>query len=98
MTDVTNVSELTAAFASHPRPRISVPFAVIEPLFALADVLIIVAAGTLGGALYQHSINGSIGDPGVYAGLGLVASLAYVLAAHCLGLYRLNELLEPGAL
>ena len=85
---------LTTAVERHPRPRISVPFGVIEPLFALVDVLIIVAAGALGGVLYHDALNDSIGDAGVYAGLGLVASLAYVLAAHCLGLYRLNELLE----
>ncbi|WP_204265564.1 hypothetical protein, partial [Enterobacter hormaechei] len=29
-----------------------------------------------------------------YAGLGLVASLAYVLVAHSLGLYRMNQLLD----
>jgi Bacterial sugar transferase/CoA-binding domain len=35
-----------------------------------------------------------MGDAGTYMGLGLVASLTYILAAHSLGLYRLNELLE----
>lgn len=93
MTDLTDLSGPTAAVARHSRPRISVPFGGIEPLFALADVLIIVAAGVSGGVLYQHVLSGSIGDAGVHAGLGLVASLAYVLAAHCFGLYRLNELL-----
>ena len=97
MTDVTDQSDATEpslAFASPPRPRVSIRFGLIEPLFALTDVLVIVAAGSLGGLLYQGVLSGRTGDPGVYAGLGLVASLAFVLAAHCLGLYRLNELLE----
>jgi undecaprenyl-phosphate galactose phosphotransferase/putative colanic acid biosynthesis UDP-glucose lipid carrier transferase len=79
---------------SRPRARVSVPFGVIEPLFASLDVVTIVGAGGLGGFLYQLILDGSVGDPRVGAGLGLVASLAYVLAAHCLGLYRLNALLE----
>jgi undecaprenyl-phosphate galactose phosphotransferase/putative colanic acid biosynthesis UDP-glucose lipid carrier transferase len=92
---VTDVSRSTSAVESRSRPRISIPFGVVEPLFALADVAIIVAAGALGGVLYQSVLGSGIGDAGVYAGLGLVASLAYVLAAHCLGLYWLNQLLEP---
>lgn len=91
---VTDASESTSSFQSVARPRIGVPFEVIEPLFALADVSIIVAASALAGGLYHASLNGGIGDAGAYTGLGLVASLAYVLAAHGLGLYRLNGLLE----
>ena len=94
MTDLSNVSESAASFEGLARPRVGVPYAVIEPLFALADVLVIVLAGALGGVLYQRVLSGSIGDTGVHAGLGLVASLAYALAAHRLGLYRLNELLK----
>jgi Undecaprenyl-phosphate glucose phosphotransferase len=96
--NVTNVTDVgkswPSTFEGQPRTRISVPFEVIGPLFALADTLIIVAAGALGGVLYQRAISSNIGDAGVYAGLGLVASLTYALAAHHLGLYRLNELLE----
>jgi hypothetical protein len=92
---VTNVSEAPSTFEGPARPRIGVPFEVIGPLFALADALIIVAAGALGGALYQLAISGGIDSPGASAGLGLAASLTYALAAHRLGLYRLNELLEP---
>jgi len=94
VTDLSNVSESAASFEGLSRPRVGVPYAVIEPLFALADVLVIVLAGALGGVLYQRVLSGSIGDTGVHAGLGLVASLAYALAAHRLGLYRLNELLK----
>jgi Undecaprenyl-phosphate glucose phosphotransferase len=94
VTDVTNVSESPSIFEEPSRPRISVPLEVIGPLFALADALIIAAAGALAGVLYQRLIGGSIGDAGAYAGPGLVASLTYALAAHRLGLYRPNELLE----
>lgn len=94
MTDTTDVSGLTATIERHSRPRFSVPLWAIEPLFALADVAVIVAAGAVGGVLYQQVLNGSVGDVGIYAGLGLVASLAYALVAHRLGLYRLDNLLE----
>jgi Undecaprenyl-phosphate glucose phosphotransferase len=92
-TDVTQVSE-TTRLESRPRARVRVPFGVIEPLFALLDVATTVGAGALGALLYQVALDGGVGDPRIGAGLGLVASLAYALAAHCLGLYRLNALLE----
>lgn len=71
-----------------------IPFEAIEPLFALVDVLVIVLAGALGGMGYQYVVTGSVDDAGVYAGLGLLASLAYVVAAHCFGLYQIGQLLE----
>lgn len=94
MTDLTNANESTPTFENRPRVRIPVPFVLIEPLFALIDCSIIVAAGAAGGMIYQRALGGNLADAGFYAGLGLVASLAYVLAAHFLGLYRLNQLLE----
>jgi Undecaprenyl-phosphate glucose phosphotransferase len=93
VTDLTNASE-SPSFEVQSRPGVSVPFEVIGPLLALADVLIIVAAGTLGGLLYHLAINGSIGSGAACSGLGLVAGLTYAVAAQRLGLYRLNELLE----
>lgn len=92
---MTDVSRSTATFERRSKLRIGIPFVVIEPLFALADAAIIVASAVLGGLLYQGAIGGNVADIGVHAGLGLVASLAYVLAAHCFGLYRLNQLLAP---
>jgi undecaprenyl-phosphate galactose phosphotransferase/putative colanic acid biosynthesis UDP-glucose lipid carrier transferase len=95
VTNVTDVGESRpAAFQAPSRPGIGVPFEVIGPLFALADAVIIVAAGALGAILYQSAASNSIGDAHIYVGLGLVASLTYAVAAHRLGLYRLNELLE----
>ncbi|MGX1321714.1 Undecaprenyl-phosphate glucose phosphotransferase [Bradyrhizobium sp. USDA 377] len=94
MTDLTNAGESTSAFESRPRVRLAIPFSVIEPLFAAADCAIIVAAGAVGGMVYQRAAGGTVEDASFYAGLGLVASLAYVLGAHFLGLYRLNQLLD----
>ncbi|RXT36481.1 undecaprenyl-phosphate glucose phosphotransferase [Bradyrhizobium betae] len=94
MTDLINASEPNSVFEGRPRARLAIPFSLIEPLFAAVDCLVIVAAGTLGGAIYQHALGGNAGDAGLYAGLGLVASLAYTIAAHFFGLYRLDQLLE----
>jgi Undecaprenyl-phosphate glucose phosphotransferase len=94
VTDLINAREPNPAFESRTRTRLAVPFSLIEPLFAAVDGLVIVAAGTLGGVIYQHALGGNTGDAGLYAGLGLVASLAYTVAAHCFGLYRLDQLLE----
>lgn len=76
------------------RPHSGIPFEVIEPLFALADALIIVSAGILGGLFYHFALKGGAGDTSLHAGLGLVASLTYALTGHWAGLYRLDELLE----
>lgn len=95
MTELTDLLRVSAPTVDRRAGRrIRVPFQVVEPLFALSDVFIIVAAGVFGGGLYAFALSGSVGDAGVHVGLGLVASLAYVLAAHCVGLYRLHELLE----
>ena len=93
VTDIADANE-SLGLEGQSRPRIGVPFAVIGPLFALTDVLVIVAAGGLGEAFYQRAISNSIGYPGAYVGVGLVAGLIYALAAHRRGLYRLHELLE----
>jgi Undecaprenyl-phosphate glucose phosphotransferase len=94
MTDLTNAGESTSVFASRSRLRLAVPFSLIEPLFAVLDCAIIVAAGAIGGIAYQRALGGTAEDAFFYAGLGLVASLAYVLVAHSLGLYRMNQLLD----
>lgn len=92
---MSNVVEARAKTSEEAaRPHIGIRFEVIGPLFVLADALIIITTGMLGGVPYQYAMSGGIGDTGVYAGLGLVASLTYVLTAHRLGLYRLDELLD----
>lgn len=94
MTDLTNTARSTATSEPRSRPHLALPFVLIEPLFATLDAAIIVAAGALGGLGYQHALGGGLGDVGFYAGMGLVASLAHVLVAHFLGLYRHNHLLD----
>lgn len=94
MTDLTNTAESTATSEVKSRIGLALPFVLIEPLFATLDAAIIVASGALGGIGYQHALGGTLDDVGFYAGLGLVASLAHILVAHFLGLYRHNHLLE----
>ncbi|WP_454646445.1 undecaprenyl-phosphate glucose phosphotransferase [Bradyrhizobium liaoningense] len=94
VTDLTNTGGSTSTYEARSRARLGLPFVLIEPLFATLDAAIIVAAGALGGIGYQHALGGSLEDVGFYAGLGLVASLAHVLVAHFLGLYRHNHLLD----
>ncbi|OSJ28911.1 undecaprenyl-phosphate glucose phosphotransferase [Bradyrhizobium japonicum] len=93
VTDLTNAGGPISAFEGRSRVRLAIPFSFIEPLFAAVDGSIIVAAGAIGGIAYQRALGGTA-DGSFYAGLGLVASFAYVLVAHFLGLYRLNQLLD----
>ena len=88
-----SLDESTSSQEGQISSRVSVPFGVVEPLFVAADITVIVGAGALGGVLYQLALDGSCGDARFYIGLGLVVSLAHVFAAHCFGLYRLNEML-----
>jgi undecaprenyl-phosphate galactose phosphotransferase/putative colanic acid biosynthesis UDP-glucose lipid carrier transferase len=92
--DALDADHQAASLRDATKQRFSLPFAVIGPALALADTLIIVAAGTLGGVLYQQALGGIV-QVSIYAGLGLVASLLYVLAAHRAGLYRVNGVIEP---
>lgn len=94
MTDLTSASQPTAALERQSRVRLTVPYSVIEQLFALFDCFVIVAGGVLGGLVYQRGFGAGTVDVGFYAGLGLVTSLGYVVAAHFCGLYRLNQLLQ----
>jgi Undecaprenyl-phosphate glucose phosphotransferase len=91
---VTDVSESISTFEGRSRSRLGVRFEVIEPLFVLADALIIVTAAILCGTIYYRIIGSNIGDFNAHASLGLAASLTYALVARQLGLYRLSQLLE----
>lgn len=75
-------------------PRRSVPSRRIDLLFILCDAAIIIASGMLGGIAFPVLAHGNLGDVPVHAGLGLVASITYALAAHHLGLYRFDNLLR----
>ena len=93
VTDVINTDRQTAGFHYAATPRLKLPFRIIGPALAVIDAVVVVASGTLGGMAYQQAVGG--GAPvGIYAGLGLVASLIYALAAFQLGLYRFGPLLQ----
>ncbi|WP_165935755.1 MULTISPECIES: undecaprenyl-phosphate glucose phosphotransferase [unclassified Bradyrhizobium] len=94
MTDLTNTGGSTTTSEVRSPVRLALPFVLIEPLFASLDAAIIVAAGALGGIAYQYVLGGTFENVGFYAGLGLVASLAHILVAYFLGLYRHNHLLD----
>lgn len=90
---MTDLSQPSSVLQKRSRPRITIPFAAIEPLLAALDVAIIVIAGELGAVLYQVTLGSGLAEIGAApTGLGLVASLGYVLMAHCLGLYRYSDL------
>lgn len=75
-------------------PRRGIPSGRIDLLFILSDAAIIVTSGLLGGIAFPVLTYGNLGDLPVHAGLGLIASITYALAAHHLGLYRLDNLLR----
>ncbi len=79
---------------SRRQRRISVPYDAVAPLFAVADVFIIVIASIIGAGGYQLVIGGLF-DVGSFAGLGLTGSVAYGLGARQLGLYDIQILLRP---
>jgi Undecaprenyl-phosphate glucose phosphotransferase len=84
----------TDASAPHHlrRRRLRIGFEAIEPLVASVDSAIIIGASLIGRAAYQLAVNAPIGDLAPYAGLGLIGSVAYALAAHRCELYRLQDL------
>jgi Undecaprenyl-phosphate glucose phosphotransferase len=75
-------------------PRISIAYEAIAPLFAVADLIIVVIATVLGSSAYHLFASGSAGDLTGDVGEGVVASLAFALSARHLGLYELNSLLQ----
>nr|WP_284701126.1 undecaprenyl-phosphate glucose phosphotransferase [Rhodoplanes tepidamans] len=83
-----------AAGGRLPPARGGLPYGVIEPLFALADSVLIVAAAVLAGAACQAAAGGSPSDVAALAGLGVVACVTYALGGYHLGIYRLPHLLQ----
>ena len=91
MADMTDVGQATA-FDYRSSSRVGVRFEVVEPLFALANALVIMAAGILGGTLYHLSDSHGFGDWGVQVGLGGLASLSYGVIAHHFGAEQVRRL------
>jgi undecaprenyl-phosphate galactose phosphotransferase/putative colanic acid biosynthesis UDP-glucose lipid carrier transferase len=91
VTDVIDSDGETAAFHAEARPGFKLPLGAIEPILAVTESAIIIASAVLGGIAHEQVTAAA----SFHAGLGLVASVVYVLAAYRLGLYRFGELLDP---
>jgi Undecaprenyl-phosphate glucose phosphotransferase len=92
-----SVSDVAGDLARAPRirwQRLGVSFQIVEPMVAVADAAVIVGSSVIGGAAYQVAVNNPIGELAPYVAHGLVASVAYALAAHRGELYRLQGLLQ----
>ena len=76
------------------RKRLRFAYQVIEPLVAIADSIILVSTSVAGGAFYHWFAGYTFNDAGLYAAYGVIASLAYALAAHRWELYRLRLLVQ----
>lgn len=76
------------------RKRLRLAYQVIEPLVAIADSVVLVSASLAGGALYHWLAGYPVNDVALYAAYGMIASLAYALAAHRWELYRLRLLVQ----
>jgi undecaprenyl-phosphate galactose phosphotransferase/putative colanic acid biosynthesis UDP-glucose lipid carrier transferase len=69
-------------------------YQVIEPLVAITDSIILVGASVAGGAFYQGVLGHPFDDAALYAAYGVIASVAYALAAYRWELYRLRLLVQ----
>lgn len=76
------------------RKRFRLAYQVIEPLVAIADSVVLVSASLAGGVSYHWMLGYPFNDAALYAAYGLIASLAYALAAHRWELYRLRLLVQ----
>lgn len=76
------------------RKRFRLAYQVIEPLVAIADSIILVGASVAGGAFYHWMLGYPFNDTALYAACGVIASLAYALAAYRWELHRLRLLVQ----
>jgi undecaprenyl-phosphate galactose phosphotransferase/putative colanic acid biosynthesis UDP-glucose lipid carrier transferase len=76
------------------RSRLGLSFQILEPLLALTDGALIVSTSVIGGAAYQVFVHNPVGDFAPYVAQGLIASVAYALAAHRSELYRLQSMMQ----
>lgn len=68
--------------------RLAISYDVVAPLFATVDAILIATASIVGDIAYQL-IGGNLPDDySTFLGLGLIACIAYALAAWRLGLYN----------
>ena len=76
------------------RQRLGLAYQIIEPLLVIADSIVLVGASIAGGALYHGMVGYPFNDVPLYAAYGVIASLAYALAAYRWELYRLRLLVQ----
>jgi Undecaprenyl-phosphate glucose phosphotransferase len=94
MTVVSETSQLAPSARRTRRQQLGIAIGILEPLVVAADAVVIVASSMIGGAAYQLATNGAVGDLARWAGLGLIGSVAYALAAHRCDLYQPQTLLQ----
>jgi len=76
------------------RQRLGLAYQIIEPLVVVADSIVLVGASVAGGAFYHWIAGYPFNEAALYAAYGLIASLAYALAAYRWELYRLRLLVQ----
>jgi Undecaprenyl-phosphate glucose phosphotransferase len=75
-------------------PWLRISYQSVQPIFAVCDALIVLAASMTGGIGYQILISDAFGDVGVFFAVGIAASFAYVFAAWHLDIYDFPSLLR----
>jgi Undecaprenyl-phosphate glucose phosphotransferase len=87
---IVSVVSQTRSEVSAKGARAQIGYAIIEPISAIADGIIITLASLAGGTAYHFFLTGTFENPGAYVGLGLVTGFIYVLSAYHSGLYRIQ--------
>lgn len=80
--------------ANGSRLRLTIPFSSLQHLLAGFDASLIVVASYLGGGLYQLAANGELKNTIQLIGVGLTASVLYVLVGQATGLYEVRSTLS----
>jgi FlaA1/EpsC-like NDP-sugar epimerase len=86
-----SVASQTRNAESAKGPRAQIGYAIIEPITAIADGIIITLASLAGSTAYHFFLTDTFGDFEVYADLGFVTGFIYAVSAYQSGLYRIQE-------
>ena len=84
-------SDTERTVSDERRSRITIAYPFVGPLVALVDVTIIISTTIIGDALY-HTAIAAAKKPDLSFGIGVLISVAYVLAAWRFGLYSIFRL------
>ena len=91
---VSSINKLPTATRRRAGGKIG--YAIIEPLCALADAGLILLVGVASGIAYHFFLTGIADNIETFAVLSVVTGVAYVVSAHQLRLYRIQELIREG--